>query len=224
VTPWGVSADPVNPDDAIAWFRDRLRMTKSEFDALTSRARAQAFTVSGVAKVDVVHDVWKALDDAIANGTDLRAFKEAIGDTLTSAWKGSNIDPSFRLETIFRTNVQNAYSAGRLVAAEDPEVREARPYFLFDAVGDSRTSPACRLLNGVLLRADDPFWAAHTPPMHHRCRSQLITLSEDDALELGGMTAKPKVVTADGFGSPPHMSTWKPTLTDYPKALRPGVP
>jgi SPP1 gp7 family putative phage head morphogenesis protein len=43
----------------------------------------------------------------------------------------------------------------------------------FDAVGDGRTTPLCRSLDGITLPASDSFWNIYTPPNHWNCRSTI---------------------------------------------------
>lgn len=217
--PWQVPNDPVNPNAAIAFFRKKVPMTKDAWLALTERAREQAFTVAGVAQLDVVHDVWQAIDDAVANGTDFKAFTEAVGDTLLASWQGTVDNPGFRLETIFRTNVQHAYAAGREAAATDPDTLEDFPFWMFDATIDGRTTHICAEANGTILPANDHWWERHTPPCHFNCRSTKIVLTPEQAERFGGVSQKrPTAQAAKGFGGSPA-SVWKPDASKYPSEL-----
>lgn len=199
---------------AVAWFRSRVPMTEDEFRELDVRARDKAFKVAGVAQLDVATEVWDALDEAISAGTDLSAFVESVGSSLADAWGGEDAP---RLERIFRTNVQTAYGAGRQIQQADPAVKEARPYSRFVAVSDSRTSEICADLDGTVLHSDDPFWDTHQPPLHHNCRSTIVTLDPEQAAEFGIDEEAPDVDAADGFGAP--LREWVPDLSDAPMPL-----
>ncbi|WP_448529164.1 phage portal protein family protein [Raineya sp.] len=48
----------------------------------------------------------------------------------------------------------------------------------YSAVGDSRTTPLCRKLDGLVLPANDRFWAIYYPPNHWRCRSRVLVVDE----------------------------------------------
>lgn len=141
-------------------------MPKDEYDALTDEAKKRAFTVAGTAQLDLIASVQAALDSALEQGTDLEAFKAAVGEKLQSEWVGSKGNPASRLETIFRTNVQSAYNAGRHAEATDPDTLAMRPYWQFDAVVDGRTTSGCKVANGVVLPADHPWWGRNIPPRH----------------------------------------------------------
>jgi SPP1 gp7 family putative phage head morphogenesis protein len=204
----------VDFDEAIAFFRSLVQVPDHEWDRLTMAARKQSFKVAGAANLDLVQEVWEAVDRAIADGTDLRAFKREIGAQLSEAWAGSVADPGFRLETIFRTNVQTAYNAGRYEQAR--QVAKDRPYWLFDSIMDGRTTPdCCAALDGIVLPANDPFWKGHYPPLHFNCRSQIITLTEDQAEGMGVSTSRPRVSVGRGFGTPPSVGSWSPDAGNY---------
>jgi SPP1 gp7 family putative phage head morphogenesis protein len=209
------SPDPSHFHDAVAAWRRKVPVTDAEWQTLDAASRQRAFTVAGVADVELLSDVWRALDVAIAKGTSFNEFKAAIGDKLDDAWGG---EEPWRLETVFRTNVQTAYNAGRYAQQTAPAVLKRRPYWKFSAILDSRTSPICSPLNGTVLPASDPWWQTHQPPLHHGCRSTVIALT---AAQAGAVDDEgPEVAPADGFGEPPDLSAWQPDLTQYPAPLR----
>lgn len=197
------------------WFRGRVPMTKEKFAALSAEARRHAFTVAGAANLQMVTDVWKAIGRAVERGDTFDDFKKSVAASLSSAWGGEK--PS-RLDTIFRTNVQTAYSHGRWAQMTEPAVLKARPFWRFNAILDSRTTRICRPLEDTILPADDPWWTTHVPPLHFNCRSAIETLTEKQAARDGGPASKPPAVdAAEGFGVVDR--EWTPDLTKYPKEL-----
>lgn len=219
-------AEPGAFDEALEWFRDRLPMTDEAYQEASGRARRRAFWVAGAADLDTVHDVWDALDRAIAQGTTLEDFKKDVGDKLAKEWGRQDAS---RLETIFRTNLQTAYSTGRWHQENEPAVAKRRPYRQFVATLDTRTSDICRRLGsagpdgrGIVLRADDPFWLSHYPPLHHQCRSITRLLRQSQAEELGIAEEGPELEPADGFGVPD--TEWEPDLSAYPHELARALP
>lgn len=216
-----VSSDPVDFTEALEQFRSLVPIGDDDFEALTARAKRKAFKVSGLANLDVVQDVFDAIDDAIENGTDFEEFKDAVADAVESAWHGDVENPGWRLETVFRTNTQRAYGEGRYRQAR--EVTEDRPYWQFDAVLDDATTEVCEDCQSTLLPADDPWWDEHLPPLHFNCRSTFITLTEDQARQQGGaLDSGPKADAADGFGGAPSEDgdDFEPDLSDYDPGLR----
>src|SRR5690606_39080854 len=189
---WRVSADPVKNESAIEWFRKKVPLTREQWDQLVDDAKRRAFTVSSVARLDVIADTLAALDRAIAEGTTFQEFKKDVAAKLPEECQGTVKDPAWRLETIHRTNVQSAYSAGRYEQMTDPEVVKFRPYFMFDAIIDDRTTNECKALHGVIRPQDDPYWEGRIPPLHFNCRSGLRSLRKSQAERRGGVAPASK--------------------------------
>jgi SPP1 gp7 family putative phage head morphogenesis protein len=212
--------EPSDFDEAAAWFLDRTPMTREAWDELSARAQRRAFMVSGVAQADVLADVFKAIDRSISTGDTLGDFRKAVQRKLEDAWQGTVANPAWRTEVIFRNAVQGAYSAGRIKQMRDPDVADIRPYWMFDAILDARTSEICEPLAGTVLPMDHPWWKTHTPPCHHACRSGIRSLRESQA-ERRGITQNPsQEKAAKGFGLDPTANEWQPDLNRYPNELR----
>jgi SPP1 gp7 family putative phage head morphogenesis protein len=223
---------------ALRWFRRRLPMRKAAWEKLPETAKKRAFTVAHVAQLSVVTDVWHAVDAAIEKGEDFRSFKQKIADKLKAAWgvkpapiPAAPVVPmpgapttdkaaAARIETVFRNAVQNAYAAGRYEQQTEPVVLKLRPYLQYVSILDGRTTPHCLQWNGVILPVDDPLWAGHTPPCHHRCRATTRSLRKSQLEALGGVTAKvPETAAAKGFGGLPTGKPFEPDPAKYPPAL-----
>lgn len=216
-TPKRPPADADAPDAAVAWFRERVPMTDDQFSDLDDESHATAFTVAGVAQLDLVEDVWSALDRAIANGETLEDFQARVGDRLASAW-GS--EQPWRLETIYRTVTASAYNAGRYAQMTEPAVKQARPFWRFSDIQDARESDICREAGGTVLPADHSWWNSHYPPLHHQCRSHVVTLSSDEAQDEGVAAHPPAGHSAEGFGAAPVSApNLEPDLDEYPPEL-----
>lgn len=213
--------DPLAFDDAVAHFRERVPMSDVEFDSLLEEEKKYAWKVSGVAQADIVNDVFQSLERAVAEGTSFDDWKADVEEKLTSAWAGTVDDPAWRMETIFRTNVQSAYGRGRFKQMSAPAVMQARPYWKFEAIEDDRTSDICEEADGTVLAADDPFWASHNPPLHFNCRSTVHALTPEEAKEEGVDDEAPDTEPDDGFGEVPDDGAEFDAQTgDYPPEIR----
>lgn len=160
----------VVPEDALAFWRDKKPVTSAEFAKLEEAAQARAFTVAGLAQQDLLADLHASLLEAMKSGQTFAWWKKRIPQILDeTGWMGA------RVETIFRTNVQTAYAAGRYRQMQ--EVSKARPYWQYIAVMDDRTRPGHAALNGLVFPADHPFWATNYPPNGFRCRCTVRSLS-----------------------------------------------
>lgn len=218
---WEVTADPQRFEEALDWFRARVTVTPAEFRKLSDAAQQRAVTVSGVTQLDLVNDVVSAIDKAVEKGIDFAEFRELVGTKLEKAWGDTVKDPAWRLENIYRTNVQSAYAAGRYKQQRDPDVLKARPFWLYDSVLDSNTSAICRGLNGTLLPAEHPRWQEIYPPNHFGgCRSGVRSLTRAAAERRGGVTEEPTQKPDAAFAQAPDLNDYEPDLDKYPDDLR----
>lgn len=76
-------------------------------------------------------------------------------------------------QTVYRTNLNSAYTAGRMRQARTPAVRAVAPGFRFDAVGDADTRPNHKALDGFVALQNDPVWQTCSPPLGYNCRCTL---------------------------------------------------
>lgn len=165
-----LTVKPLPPEEALAFWRDKTPITAEVFKSLEAGARARAFAVVGLARLDQVSALQTALADALEQGETLASFQKRAAAIIEEAgWKGR------RVENIFRTNVQQAYQAGRYVQMR--RASKARPYWQYVAVQDRRTRPAHAVLDGKVYPADHEFWNAHYPPNGFQCRCTVRSLS-----------------------------------------------
>lgn len=152
-------------------------------------AHARAFTVAKVMDVDILRDIRHGLLDALQQGHTLQTFEANLKPLLQAkGWWGKDVvvDPdtldaqlvqlgsSRRLKTIYQTNLQSAYMAGR---HKRQQQADAFPYMMYVAVMDSRTRPSHAALNGRVFAKDDPIWDSHYPPNGYNCRCRTRALT-----------------------------------------------
>lgn len=180
------------PEEAIRYFESKGYAVGFKWQDVWQEAHAKAFTVAGVMKLDVLQDIRGALDKALRDGGTLAEFRKGLLPTLEAkGWigKGFVIDQETgevlgkrltprRLKTIFETNMQAAYNAGRYTS--QLENADSRPYLEYVAILDSRTRPTHRAQHGKVFRVGDPFWRYFYPPNGWRCRCRVRARSKAD--------------------------------------------
>ena len=175
------------PAAAIAFFERKGFKISWDWQEVWRHAHSQSFTVAKVTRLDVLTDIHHALLDDLKNGGSFSAFKDKLQPLLEAkGWWGKQEQVNrqtgeirtvtygtpWRLETIYETNMQSAYMAGRyhgMMAA-----KQYAPWWEYSAVMDSRTRPTHAALNGRVFRFDDPFWDSWYPPNGFRCRCRVI--------------------------------------------------
>jgi SPP1 gp7 family putative phage head morphogenesis protein len=141
-------------------------------------ARQLAFSIAGITSLDQLTVVRDSLAAALQSGESLATWRKNILES------GTLDLPKYRLNTIFRTNIQSNYNRGRWQRFE--AVKATRPYLMLDAINDNRVRPAHLALDGIIRPVDDPFWNTHSPSLGFNCRCRLISMSEAQAKARSG--------------------------------------
>lgn len=214
-----LDAFKLKPVDAIKYLKSKGYAVSWNWYDTWKEAHAKAFTVAKATRMDVLQAIREEVEKALEEGRTLAQFKKDLTQRLKAlGWWGITTDDDgnevrlgtpWRLRTIYRTNIQTAYSAGRY--KQQRAVATARPYWQYIAVMDSKTRAAHRALHGKVLRADDPAWDTIYPPNGWGCRCRVRTLSQRD-IDRRKLTVEPvdtkRLVTREvpvGSGDTKHL-------------------
>lgn len=195
----------MEPENAVAFMKSKGYAITWNWQEMLDQAHDQAFTVAKAMNLDLLSDIRGALEAALQDGQTLTQFIKALQPTLESqGWWGKQVivdsnggaemvqlGSPRRLKTIYQTNLQSAYMAGRKASME--ETTDTHPYWMYIAILDGKTRPSHRALHGQVFRHDDPIWAAIFPPNGFNCRCRVVALSEA-AVKRRGL----KVVSSEG--------------------------
>lgn len=190
------------PKQAVEYMRSKGFAITWDWEELWQDAQAQAFTVAKATRLDILQDIRDAVEKALQDGKTLAWFEKELTPVLhAKGWWGRQevtnevtgevdlvqLGSPWRLKTIYRTNIQTAYQAGRF--QEQLENADDRPYWQYIAILDGKTRPSHRAMNGKVLRYDDPFWGAFYPPNGWGCRCRVKALSGSN-LQRRGLVAE----------------------------------
>lgn len=207
-----VTLTPLPMKEAISFFKEKVMLGPAEFRKLSDEARLKAFAVSGIAKGAELETVFTSLLKAMEQGTPLETFKKECAAIFEKrGWTG---EAAWRVDNIFRTNIQTAYNVGRY--SQMMKVTATRPYWMYDAVNDRRTRPAHKAMDGKIFPAGHPVWNIWYPPNGFRCRCGVTSLSEAQ-VKAGGLT----VETADPTYGLVDITNPKTGITTPPFSLMP---
>jgi len=117
------------PEKAIEYFASKGLKTTLDWQSLWQESHIKAFTIAGAAKLDILQNVKDELDNALHKGIPLQEFKDSLIPRLQAlGWLSSSPEKMpYRLENIYRTNMQTAFQAGRY--REMMENVKDRPYW-----------------------------------------------------------------------------------------------
>lgn len=175
---------PLPYSQAIAWAKARgVVLPEAYYGELQGFARAQSFSIASLAQLDQLQAVKDSLAANLASGETMREWQARV----RSGEIGLEL-PDYRLENIYRTNIQGSYARGR--CEQQARVVDQFPWFMYDAINDSRTRPAHAAMDGFIARHDDPVWDAWTPPCGYQCRCRRIALTEKQAAHFRTADAK----------------------------------
>ncbi len=196
-----------NPEpaaEALAFFRNKGWLQGFDYRDVWRAEHTVAFTVAKAMELDVLAAIRHEVDKALSEGVTFARFKHELQPTLERmGWWGraSRTDPvtgqtatvqtatvqlgsPARLRTIYRTNLRTARAAGQWARIE--RTRETTHPYLIYRLGPSRRHREQHVAwNGLMLRADDPWWQSHYPPNGWGCKCRVRQVSNAEASRRG---------------------------------------
>lgn len=195
----------LEPEQAVAYLKSKGYAITWNWQEMVDQAHNISFTVAKAMRLDLLSDIRGALETALQSGQTLKQFIAELQPVLESqGWWGKQVivdsqgvgemvqlGSPRRLKTIYQTNLQSAYMAGRKASME--ETTDTHPYWMYVAILDGKTRPSHRALHGQVFRHDDPIWASIFPPNGFNCRCRVVALTES-AVKRRGL----RIVSSEG--------------------------
>ncbi len=208
--------------EAVEYLKKRDVLTKVDYKKLTAQLKFRAFTASRISDGALLKRINGELIKSIESGEGLKAFLEMTKTDLLNKVGLGNAG-GWYWETVYRTNVQTAYNAGRMMGYE-----QDKPYALeLVVIDDARTTEYCRQYagKGFILPYSDPFWRTHIPPFHFNCRTTIRAIYDQDELPESWSSKTDLARPAKGFGKNPVMNDdwWKELDSQVRQAKMYGV-
>jgi len=172
-----VSIGPMPPEKAIKWFKSKGYALGFDWRDVWKEEHAIAFTVAKAASIDLLQDIRGELEKALVSGETFESFQKNLKpklvargwwgradmqDPLTGEVKEVQLGSTRRLKTIYRTNIDTAYSAGRWEEIE--ATKKTHPYLRYRCSMLERSREQHKAWNNIVLPVDDPWWDTHYPP------------------------------------------------------------
>ena len=192
------------PREALAFFRAKDLRPGFDYRDVFGQEHAYAFTVAKALQLDVLEEIRRHVDRALAEGRPFAQFRRDLEPKLRDkGWWGRQprLDPRTgetrevqlgsprRLRRIYEANLRAARAAGQWERIQ--RTKATHPYLLY-RLGPSRDHRDEHVAwDGLLLRADDPWWHDHFPPNGWGCKCWVRQVSEREAARLGGPRQAP---------------------------------
>lgn len=196
------------PKEAIEFFRQKGYAVGFDYRDVWQAQHQAAFTVAKVMEQDILEDIRKAVDQALADGTTFTTFQKTLTptlqakgwwgrkemtDPLTGEVKDVQLGSPKRLKLIYDTNLRQAHTEGQWQRIQAS--KESFPYLQYDGGNSGETSREQHLAwDGLVLPVDDPFWQSHLPVKELNCKCRVIPMTAAQ-LQRRGLTVgdSPKV-------------------------------
>ena len=170
---------PLSFDEAVAFSQGRISLTRDDYYQVSDALRARAWTVGRLAQLDAVERArTHYLAQLKGDASGVEQFVQSLdmdGAMGASGWASGQAG---YYETVYRTNIQSDYNAGRA-----QQFKNNPPALLeFIGIEDARQTDICARRTGTVLPPDDPWWEANWPPLHYNCRSTVRAIYADEAV------------------------------------------
>ncbi len=173
----------LTPDEALDWWRGRVPLPESAFEAAAAAARDGAFRVAGLESEFLVEALHKKIAAAMEEGTAYGEWFSQV-DSVFDTMGVTRLKPH-HLETVLRNNMMAAYNKGHDELDNDPDIVDGFPGFCLTGISDADSRPEHKKLIGLCIRRSHPF-AKYLGPYDHRCRCGRYAVTEEYAAEHGG--------------------------------------
>lgn len=150
--------------------------SREMLDRVLAGYRKRATGATALMLDSLSRSVIARVEYAIEEGDTLRDFAQGVRDDTVAL--GISPASSSYLETVYRTNIQTAYGAGRFRQITDPDVLDVRRWVQYRTAGDNRVRANHAALDGVIFDSSSSEWHRIAPPCGFNCRCSVVTLSD----------------------------------------------
>lgn len=218
-------------NEVVNFLKSKKPIFKEEYEALKEEYKARAFTVSGYTSLEILQEFLNRLTEACENGRTKEEFRNDMNSFLEE--NGLKKENRWRLENIFRTNIQTAFQVGHYRSMTDSKTKQMRPYWQYITAEDGHVRDTHMVMNRRVFHADDPIWNVWYPPNGFGCRCTVVSLSQRQ-VEARGLKVENEIPYAidsstgeilpifpdKGFSVNPAKAVWKPDLSKFDKNIK----
>lgn len=225
----------LTPEGAARYLAGRGRLTVTyDWRALWQGEHAQQFTVSRLARLDLLQAIQEGITQSVNGDLSRRDFTRDITGLLQKAgWWGvkevvdpttgevvkTRFDPN-RVKLIYDVNTRMAHSAGRWERIQ--AAAGTHPYLRYVTKRDERVRASHREWDNLTLPVGHAFWLTHYPPNGWRCRCRVVSLTQAEYDAGLSPTGAPLKTTAPAVELVPWKNRYTGVTTEVPVGIDPG--
>lgn len=165
-------------DEAVGFMQNRLKLKPTELARLKAIYGDTATAVTRNLGTVVESNAKLAADTIITEGMHVREGTVYLREALRSG--GLDSPHPWLLETLVRTQIALAYSAGRWNGNQDPVISNVLWGYDYVTAGDDRVRPTHEAMDGASYPKEHPFWSENWPPNGFNCRCDTIEIFKDE--------------------------------------------
>ena len=200
--------DLVRREPRLADLQDGTPLWRQVADIYQER---HAFALARSTNLTLTQKVQETLSRAVRLGLDAETTEDSIARL--GPWSQSYA------ETVYRTNLNTAFTAGRFRQAQDPDVAEVIGAFEFVAVTDRDVRSNHKAFHGLIASLNDPIWETASPPLGYNCRCSIIMVDKFTLKRRGLIEPSGRVTRF----TPPGFSAARPDAGFEKRSARPDV-
>ncbi|MEX2475057.1 PBECR2 nuclease fold domain-containing protein [Marinobacter sp.] len=171
-------------NEQIAFFRRKLDIPTTGWTDLYSSENDWGFAVAGANRNDLVADFRSSIDTLIAEGGTIESFRKDFDRIVADHGWDYNGGRNWRSRVIYQTNLYQSHNAG--VNEQLDTYQADLPYRRYrHSLAAENPREQHLAWDGLILRADDPFWATHSPMNGWGCQCYVEGLTDLDLEEMG---------------------------------------
>jgi len=177
----GEEVEFADPYEATIRFIDRRNtVSRSKLRLLEQQYRRYAVSATG----KLASKAETAVQEAVRQNFTLgRGEKDGIAAVRKALDRtGFEISKPHSVQTMYRTQTNVAFNAGRWEANQDPAIQDILWGYEYTTMGDDLVRPNHAAMDGARYQKDDPIWRRIWPPNGHNCRCQTVEIFKGDRL------------------------------------------
>lgn len=170
-------------EQQIAYFRKKINLPTATYLDIYGEAHDYAFVVAGAHTHEIMADFRNALDEVIESGGTLEEFRKTFDHIVEKHSWQYNGGRNWRSRIIYDTNLYASYNHGRY--QQQKELADVLPYWEYEHNDSAHPRLQHVGWDGLVLRADDPWWDYHYPTRAYGCHCTVRALDDVDLKHSG---------------------------------------